>query len=280
MRFRIDPTNPKTFRRMVREGRGQGRGKDYKPWLTVRDLSSRGESSRMQGWRTGDRDIHLFSKLERSFLYTVEWDRSVTDYREQFLLDVDETVDIADRLGLHHPVSPESGRFWPMTTDLLVTKKLNGSVVEIARSVKPFSGIQLDGSLHPKHVKNNWEKFWIEFEYWKRRGVKLAWVTERDFSEVLAQNVCDVHDYFHASSLYPLEKDLVDAVGAELHRRISDGSKSLKSVGREVDAMFGLKEPGTSILVARHKIASGDWKVDFSVRFKTGNPLKLCPNSN
>jgi len=53
----------------LKEGRGQGRGKDYKPWLQIQDLPSRGLTTRIKGWKTG-RKHHLFSKLETSvFLY-------------------------------------------------------------------------------------------------------------------------------------------------------------------------------------------------------------------
>ena len=30
------------LKKWIQEGRGQGEGKDYKPWLTVTDFSSRG----------------------------------------------------------------------------------------------------------------------------------------------------------------------------------------------------------------------------------------------
>jgi hypothetical protein len=279
MRFRIDPTNPRTFRRMVREGRGSGRGEEYKPWLTVRDLSSKGESSRMQGWRTGKRLVHLFSRLERNFLYSVEWDRSVVDYREQFPLDLAVTCAIADELGIDHPVSPDTGRFWPMTTDLLVTRMVNGETVDYARSVKPFNGVELQDSAHPRHVKNNWRKFRIEFEYWKRNGVQLAWVTEKDISPVLVRNVREVHGFFHVESLHPLTQPDVDRISAEMFCRVNKGGESLAKIGIAVDAQFGLK-PGMSIRVAQHEIACGNWNVDFSVPFRSNEPLTLCQNSN
>lgn len=35
-------------------GRGSGSGKDYRPWLTVRDLSSKGRSHRVMGHLTAN----------------------------------------------------------------------------------------------------------------------------------------------------------------------------------------------------------------------------------
>ncbi len=39
--------------RQIREGRGQGSGADYLPWIHVRDFSSMGKSSRLKGWKSG-----------------------------------------------------------------------------------------------------------------------------------------------------------------------------------------------------------------------------------
>jgi len=58
---------PDIIERRIREGRGTGRGGDYKPWLLVQDVPSQGLASRVKGVKTG-RVHHLFSQLEyRSF---------------------------------------------------------------------------------------------------------------------------------------------------------------------------------------------------------------------
>ena len=36
----------------IKQGRGTGAGKDYQPWLTVRDLPSFGRSHRIWGFQT------------------------------------------------------------------------------------------------------------------------------------------------------------------------------------------------------------------------------------
>ena len=36
-------------KRWIKEGRGQGYLKDYKPWITIRDVSSKGRSHRVFG---------------------------------------------------------------------------------------------------------------------------------------------------------------------------------------------------------------------------------------
>lgn len=53
---------------MIKEGRGQGRGKDYLPWLRIQDIPSEGRATRSVGWTTGRRH-ELLSDLERDCFY-------------------------------------------------------------------------------------------------------------------------------------------------------------------------------------------------------------------
>jgi hypothetical protein len=273
--LRIDPSNPRTYARLLKEGRGKGRNEAYKPWVTVQDLSSRGESTRMQGWHSGNRLMHFLSKLERDFCYTVQWDEAVVDIREQFPLDLATTQQIADQMGLKHPTSPKTGLPFPMSTDLLITKHLEDKEFSLARNVKPFKDIELKGSLHPKRVKRNWEKFLIEQEYWKRFGVVLKWVTEEDFNLKLAHNVRFVHSFFHLVSLSPLTQSDVDGIDAFLFPGVSKGAESLATLCLACDKHFNLR-PGKSLRVAKHLVAQRRWKVDFNVPFDPSYPITLC----
>ena len=68
--------------RFAKEGRGQGHGADYRPWLTIQDVSSRGLSSRIKSEKTG-RDHHLLSDVETDTFLMLDWSDVVTDIREQ-----------------------------------------------------------------------------------------------------------------------------------------------------------------------------------------------------
>jgi len=48
-------------------------GKDYKPWLTVTDFSSRGRCSRIKGIKTG-RVHHFMADIETWYFYLLEFD--------------------------------------------------------------------------------------------------------------------------------------------------------------------------------------------------------------
>lgn len=75
--------NENKYNRFVNEGRGQGVGKEYKPWLTIQDFPSMGRVSRILGWKSG-RIHHLFSDLQARYFYMLEWEDTVTDIREHF----------------------------------------------------------------------------------------------------------------------------------------------------------------------------------------------------
>jgi hypothetical protein len=57
-----------TFNHYVKEGRGKGRGKEYKPWITIHDFASQGRSHRALGWKAG-RVQHFMSDHEMRFLF-------------------------------------------------------------------------------------------------------------------------------------------------------------------------------------------------------------------
>jgi hypothetical protein len=72
--------------RFTKEGRGQGTGGNYKPWLTIQDVPSRGRAARPTGWKTG-RVHHFLSDIETAVFYLLDWEDHVLDIREQFPLD-------------------------------------------------------------------------------------------------------------------------------------------------------------------------------------------------
>ena len=91
-----------TFRRWFKEGRGSGKGRDYKPWLTVRDLPSQGRSHRVFGHKS-QRTHHLFSDLELAIFLILEWQSDILEIREQFPLQRDLTLELAEKHGISHP---------------------------------------------------------------------------------------------------------------------------------------------------------------------------------
>ena len=160
------------YLRYLKEGRGQGTGSDYKPWIRIHDFPSRGVSARIPGRTTG-RIHHLLSRYEEYYFYILDADPDVLDIREQFPLRLTETLEIARRLNIKHPWK---GDFpFVMTTDFLVTRA-DGLH---ARTIKCSD--ELD---NPRII----EKFSIEQAYWAARGIDWKIVTEKQISRDRALN--------------------------------------------------------------------------------------------
>lgn len=160
------------YLRYLKEGRGQGTGGDYKPWIQIHDFPSRGVSARIPGRTTG-RIHHLLSRNEEYFFYILDADPEVLDIREQFPLRLSETMEIARTLNIKHPWK---GDFpFVMTTDFLVTRT-DGLH---ARTIKCSE--ELD---NPRII----EKFSIEQAYWSAYDVDWKIVTEKQICKVRALN--------------------------------------------------------------------------------------------
>ncbi len=107
--------------RKLKEGRGKGSGRNYKPWICVTEISSRGRSHEIEGWKVG-RTHHLLSDLERDAFYIFQWTQNITDIREQFPLPLKQTIAIARQLGVPHPGEQNYGTPIVITLDFLLSK--------------------------------------------------------------------------------------------------------------------------------------------------------------
>lgn len=59
------------------QGRGQGSGKSYLPWIRAHEINSIGLTTRAPGWKTGRSPHHFLSKLEKQYFYLLEWSEVV-----------------------------------------------------------------------------------------------------------------------------------------------------------------------------------------------------------
>lgn len=165
------------IQRWVKQGRGQGAGRDYLPWLRVSDVPSSGFSHRLWGELTG-RVHHLLSYLEYQVYLWCLLFKGLTDIREAYPLNREDTRRIAKALGCAHPRYPGTHIDTVMTTDLLLTR-IVGTVRYIALSVKPSCELA-----NPRVI----EKLSIERTYWLERGVLFYVMTEREIPKVLLRN--------------------------------------------------------------------------------------------
>ena len=115
--------------RYIKEGRGSGTKENYKPWIKIQDVSSKGRSNRIKGIKT-NRIHHFLSDLETKCFYILEWDDNVVDIREQYpLIDRETAMKIANEKNIRYPIDYKTRTPVVMTTDFLVTKYENGILI-------------------------------------------------------------------------------------------------------------------------------------------------------
>jgi hypothetical protein len=178
-----------------KDGRGNGTGTSYTPWLNVLNgPTSNSFRVRVKGWKT-HRIHHFLSRLEYYAFMHFEWDDSVLDIREQFPLNREETIILAEKLNVNHPIA--NGTKIVMTTDMLLTT-YNGVKEElIAISIKPSNKLDQRRTL---------EKLEIERQYWLEKKVKWYLVTEKDLIDTLISNIEYIHDFKSPELMFGLEK--------------------------------------------------------------------------
>lgn len=162
--------------RWIKQGRGQGKGADYRPWLTIRDVPSEGRSHRVFGHLT-QRTHHLLSDLELATFLLIQWRTTVTDIREQFPLDRATTQELSKRLGIEHPNQKGVDQY--MSSDFVVDSD-EKELPRFAIQVKPNKALD-----SPRVI----EKLQIERSYWQEKGVPFYLVTENQIPQTVFENI-------------------------------------------------------------------------------------------
>ncbi|WP_252244011.1 TnsA endonuclease C-terminal domain-containing protein [Clostridium sp. ZBS14] len=242
----------KKLERYLKEGRGQGEGKDYKSWLTIQDFPSMGRCSRLLGWKS--KRVHqLFSDIETRFFYLMDWEDSVIDIRECFpLLDLEDEVTDTDDLRLDIFKDKETGEPYVLTTSFLITLNENGKLRYIARSVKLASELDQNVSV---------EKYEILRRYWQSKGIDWGIVTQKEIPVTKAKNIEWVH-----SSLYSteergfLENEVIELQDLLLDSML-DSDQAIRLIMSRFDKDYNL-ESGSALFLFKHMIATKKIIVD------------------
>lgn len=163
----------------IREGYGIGEYANYKPWLTVRDFSSSGTTTRIFSPKL-QRAVTVFSNIERNGFFVAEFEAAFDDYWEQAPMPRDETQDIAASLGIKHPVYPG--------TRIPVVMTLDG--VLSLRGPKGKKRKVIDCKTESERLKpRTREKLAINQEYARRHGWDYLPYTELSTPQAVVQNI-------------------------------------------------------------------------------------------
>ena len=226
------------YLRDLKNGVSQGKGSDYTPGITIHDFPSKGISSRIPG-HTSNRISHCLSRNEEYYFIIQDYDPDVLDIREQFRLRLTETLDISSRFNIPHP---RQGNFpSPITTDFVITRR-DGIQARTIKETKELSD--------PRVL----EKFSIEYQYWKERGIDWKVVTEKEINRDLARNLQWLHAGPKASELIPDTK-LREEASTLLLELISEREFIFSSMLEIVEESLGLSY-GSGITLFKEMVLS------------------------
>ena len=254
--------------KMIKEGYGSGIGSEYKPWIKIQDVPSLGRVTRVKGIKT-NRQHELLSDMERNYFYILEYSDNVKDIREQFpLLPQEDTISIADELGLRHPKDPETGEDIVMTTDFLITVSTEDGIKEVARTIKSKDDL-LD--------KRILEKFEIERVFWKKRNIDWAIVTEEEIDKIIAHNISFIQGYRdikNVDGFTNLDSLEIQDLVYEFIRRIVDDKRSVRAVSLEFDNDMSL-ESGCGLSIFKYLIINKIIKIDISKKIDVNKNIPI-----
>lgn len=250
----------------IKDGRGQGVGNEYKPFIQAHDnkIASEGWLTRHLGWKTG-RIHHTLSKHEKRFLYYLEWLDDVVDIREQFpLLPQSRTVEVADQLGIRHP--NVDGVPVVMTTDFVITLRTSNGLIDLVRTVKPAS----------KLTDRTLELFEIEKRFFKEQNIDWGIILADKIPQPLISNVEWMYEGQYLDTRPYLDEELASLISEALFRTIfqDEGKTAISKICLRCDIDFGI-ETGTSMFILKHMLAIKKWGTDMNRKIKESNPLLI-----
>ncbi|MBD2077003.1 TnsA endonuclease N-terminal domain-containing protein [Phormidium sp. FACHB-592] len=245
-----------TLDRFLKEQRGIGEGRNYRPWFEVDEFSSNGRARRLDWWQTG-RVHHLFSDHERRLFHLCAWSNRVVDIREQYpLLDLELAMKIAADMGIKYPQGKD-GTPWVLTTDFMLTLKQGEERIQIPWTVKPTDKLQ------SKTVMQNFE---LEKRYYAAKGNnRWSIITQEGIHRGMAENI----EWFFSD--YWLEDDPnLHSLKHELKIRLKTKNKAIHEITTALDKEMNIAGEGISLRIFRHLLARKEVIVDMKQKSING----------
>lgn len=159
----------------LKQKRCQGEGLEYIPWILARETSSIGSSFITYNYKTG-RSVNLLSEAEAKVFFLLLWADEVSDIKEQYVLDLDETQKIAEDLGFRKPAKR-------MSTDFFFKMK---------DPVYNFGAISVKASRSQLKNERTRQLLKIEESYWNNKGVNYELVFADDINPIVTNNIRNI----------------------------------------------------------------------------------------
>ncbi|CRK85237.1 TnsA endonuclease C-terminal domain-containing protein [Neobacillus massiliamazoniensis] len=252
---RKTPWTLNKYHRYLKEGLGQGEGKDYKPWKKVSDFSSKQTINRIPGIKTNR--IHLLSTLEYQHFLLLDWDDSIIDIREHFpILNLIEVLAIADNLNVQYPRDRVTQVPKILTSSFCITKMVEGKRKTIIRTVR-----------HSNTLKIRWKLILLEIErvYYKRLGIDWAILTEQNIPKQLVDNLQELYTHKELEDLheFDIKKDQLIIMSQRLKSNLLKEKMSLLDMSIGLGNEFGV-ESGVFLYLFKHLLASKQLKINLN----------------
>lgn len=248
------------------EGYGKGIGANYKPWIQIQDFSSQGNSRRVFSRKTG-RVHHLLSDVEWHLFLMLEYADTVLDIREQFPLPRDETLSIAAKKNIKHPLYPGTKVATVMTCDFLVTLYLSGQKV-----LRAFSCKRSDTA----HDLRTLEKLEIERTYFSELDISHHLV----FHSELPKNKIANLIWCRGATTHDTGGDeFAEALTEHMQRMVRELRQTVRSCSlSEYCTNYDMRtgaQPGTGLRVARALLWQGEMLTDLNQKDLPTTPMAM-----
>ena len=254
------------IQKLIREGRGQGEGAAYQPFLRVNDLSSQGRCHRIWCEKFG-RALQLFSDIEKAVALILSRARSVTNAYEQYPVDRSLSQAMALEAGIRHPTYPGTKVPVMMTLDFLAVVKNTNGRTKIGINVSTS-----DKAANPRAV----EKLEIMRRCLARQGFAHHVIFDTQIPKQLVRNIEWIGSArSHQREVLPYGGYLPEATERLLTHLsgLHFGERPLRLVCEEFDASTG-DPPGTALRAARLLIDAYILNVDLNVADVHGMPMR------
>lgn len=240
--------NEKKIEQFIKEGRGQGEGKGYKPWLVVQDFPTMGVATRILGKTTG-RVHHFFSNTQLKYFYLLEWEDNVIDIREHYpLLDLKKSLSDMSDLNLEKFRDKESKVDYTLSTTFLITiLDSKGNKKYAARSIKYASELKKKITL---------EKLEIERRYWtEAKGIDWGIVTNKEINDIRVKNIEWLHPVMISKNQNGLENNELKDLCEGLLYRLNESRNSVRQTIIQYEQDYSL-DKGIGIFLFKYLLAN------------------------
>lgn len=246
--------------KLVEKGYGQGEGIDYKPFLDVIRVPSKGRVSRVKGWKT-NRVHHFLTDSETRYFYLLEYGGfegfQIIDVREHYPLieGMNDILPTLDKQLIKRVFNQKSGEPMVLVTTFLITlQNADGDISYYARSVKDYRQLENSQVI---------ERFEVMNRYWKYRGIDYGIITNKEIPIVPAKNIEFIHSAYHLDEYGIKDEEQVIYIDYMLKLIANYQDSPVKDVAIQFNNDLNT-EDGTGLLIYKHLLARKIVKINMN----------------